>query len=592
MPPSLSRQWQFAQMEVSSRLQSFEPLGLDPLIAEILANRGVETLEAAQSFLHPNFNDLSDPNTLLDMDLAIRRTLEAFRDGEKILVFGDDDVDGITSASCVYLFFLKLEVDVGFKIPIRSVDGSGLRCESIREASAKGVTLLITTDCGINSVEEIALAGTLGIDVIVLDHHMLPDTLPNACAILNPLRPESAFPFGRLAAVGVSYNFVSGLYGALCDYGLLPNNWMDLREYLDIVALGTVADVMPLVSENRIYVREGLKVIRKRRRPGVSALLERAHADDQPITARTIGYRIAPLLNAAGRMGDAGRCVELLSTTSYKRADELARELERDNQERQRCEREILTEALKLASEEFDAGKSLLMLWNASWHPGVLGIVASRVKERYHRPSALVAINQETGIARVSMRSIPGIDLIKALKSTEKLLESYGGHIAAAGMTLKVANLEAVRDSLEAAIRSQADPLPTPKLKIDARCSLSDLTPEFADDLALLAPFGAGNPEPVLLASKVRVLKSRVINDRHLRLKLREGDLSMNAIGFTLATEWNLQEQPVDAVFTPRVMHPWQQQQIELNVLDIRPHRPRGSRSPSKKTRSSPKDHS
>ncbi|MEO1273499.1 MAG: single-stranded-DNA-specific exonuclease RecJ, partial [Myxococcota bacterium] len=482
-------------------------------MARILANRGYTDLDTVDAFLNPSLSKLGDTDTMIDMDLAVRRTLEAFRDGDYIRVCGDDDVDGVTSTSCVYLFFKQLGIRADFTIPRRTEGGSGLNIDVIRRASQDGVDLLITTDCGVTNVEEIALARQLGIDVIVLDHHTMPPDLPDAVAILNPMRPGSGYPFTRLAAVGVAFTFVRGLWKALCDFGLVRPNRIDLSQYLDIVALGTVADVVPLVDENRVFVRLGLEILRRRRRPGISALLDRAHVDDQPITARTVGYRIAPLINAAGRMGDATRCVELLTTDSYKRADALSRELERDNWERQRTEREILDEALGLAEAEYDAGRNFLMLSSQDWHQGVLGIVASRVKERFHRPAAMVAANPETGMARVSMRSIRGIDLIAALRTIEPLLESYGGHIAAAGMTLPIDNLEQARKRLEAAISAQADPMPSPTLQIDTLCRLSELNPSFAEDLERLAPFGAGNPEPILLAHNVRG-RGKVINER------------------------------------------------------------------------------
>ncbi|MBH24143.1 MAG: single-stranded-DNA-specific exonuclease RecJ [Myxococcales bacterium] len=570
-PNPTPRTWRFAPRNFSESRHLRRHLGLDRLVSRILANRGYTDLDEAYAFLNPTFSQLGDTDTMIDMDRAVRRTLEAFRDGDRIRVCGDDDVDGVTSTSCVYLFFKQLGIPADFCIPLRTEGGSGINMNVIRRAARDGVQLLITTDCGVTNVEEIALARQLGMDVIVLDHHTMPEELPDAVAILNPMRPDNRYPFKRLAAVGVAFNFVRGLWKALCDYGLLSPSRIDLREYLDIVALGTVADVVPLVSENRVFVRLGLEILRRRRRPGISALLDRAHVDDQPITARTIGYRIAPLINAAGRMGDASRCVELLTTNSYKRADALSRELERDNWERQRTEREILEEAIGLAAAEFDAGRNLLMLSSHSWHQGVLGIVASRVKERFHRPAAMVAANPETGMARVSMRSIRGIDLIAALRTIEPLLESYGGHIAAAGMTLPIDNLEQARSRLEAAISAQADPMPSPILQIDAESRLADLNASFINDLEHLAPFGAGNPEPILLVRNVRA-RGKIINERHLRLRLREGEVAMNAIGFTLASRAEILDRPLDVALTPRLTHPWQQQRLELTVHDIRPY--------------------
>lgn len=548
-----------------------DALGIQALTARILISRGLSDPDEAYTYLNPSLDKLSDPMQMCGMEEALHRTLQAFHERDPILVFGDYDVDGVTASSTVYQYLKRLGVEVQYMIPLRSNDGYGLNADRIHEIKAQGTRLLITTDCGISCHEEIVLARQLGMDTIVIDHHSIPHQIPPAVAILNPLLPTCSFPFKRLAAVGVAFNYIRALHQRLCELGAFPNGKPDLEEYMDIAALGTVADAVPLLGDNRILVRMGLEVLRRRRRPGVNALMERARLDGRPMTTRTIGYRLAPLLNAAGRIGHAGRCVELLTTDSYRQAEKLAKELERDNNQRQRFERQILQEAEAMAEQEFAKGRNLLMLSQEHWHPGVLGIVASRIKETFHRPAALVAISPETGKARVSLRSIEGIDLVAALHTVGEHLESYGGHTAAAGMTLHREKLELVRERLDAAIGAQVAQMPSPLLKLDADCALSELNEPFLAELRQMAPFGAGNPEPVLVTRQMRCARRRILSNRHLRVQLREGDKTYEAIGFALANQQELLRRDFDAAFTPRRARFRGKQQLEIQLRDLRP---------------------
>ncbi len=572
MPPSPPRQWRDPNPDPQAVEVLCRALGVHRVTAEILVARNLRDPDEAEMFLYPDFDLMENPMKMAGMKRAVHRTLLALRDGDPIRVFGDYDVDGVTAASCVYLFLQRLGVRVDYRIPLRDAEGYGLTVHTVELAASEGVKLLITTDCGISNVAEIERANALGLDVIVIDHHALPPELPPARAILNPLQPECEYPFKRFAAVGLAFMFVYAVTMALERYGALPEGHPDLREYLDLVALGTVADVMPLLGENRILVRKGLEVLRRRRRPGINALLERAQVDGQPINARTIGYRLAPLINAAGRMGDASRCVRLLTTEAYGEADRLSRELEQDNLRRQAQERAILEEAVTMAEQQIEAGHSILFLHAPHWHPGVLGIIASRIKERFHRPAALLSINPNTGVARVSIRSIEGIDLIQALQTVEPLLLSFGGHVAAAGMTFDVANLQRVQEGLNLAILTQVGQLPSPSLPIDADCSLEDLSGPLPQELLRLAPFGAGNPEPVLRLRNVRAFKSRVVHSRHLRTRIRDGESYHDAIGFTLAPLLPLLNYPVDIAFTPRITQHRGRTRVELLMRDIQPH--------------------
>ena len=573
MAPAAPRVWDLTPQSADRALLLCRRLGIQPLTARILVARGVTDPDEAERFLNPSFDQLHDPNLMKGMDRAIHRTLEAFRDSDPILVYGDSDVDGVTAASSVYQFLKRLGVEVDYAIPSRTDEGYGLTCSTVHQAAEAGTRLIITTDCGIGNLESISLArDAYGIDVIVIDHHTLPEVLPPARAILNPLQPGCRYPFKRLAAVGVVFNYLMALNSALEHHGAFPSGAPDLIEYLDIVALGTVADAVPLLDVNRVFVRVGLEVLRRRRRAGIQALMERAQVEGRPVTARTIGYRLAPLLNAAGRMGDARRCVTLLTTESYRQAIRLARELEEDNTLRQKAEREMLTEATAMAEEAFDQGRSLLMLSAEGWHEGVLGIVASRIKELYHLPAAMVAINKETGRARVSLRASKGIDLIAAMTPLADKLISFGGHTAAAGMTLAATDLDEVRDAMNALIEEQLRSTPGPALSIDTGCSLAELDHLFTRELLDLAPFGVAHPEPVVLASSLRCVRKRVLGDKHLRVQLREGDASFEAIGFALASRAPLLDKPVDVALTPRHSLYCGKPKLEIQLKDLRHH--------------------
>jgi len=572
MLPRFPRKWQLSPPQPAAARALCDALGIHPITASILVSRGITDPDEAELFLYPDFDLMPNPMRMAGMQQAVHRTLLALRDADPIRIFGDYDVDGVTSAACVYQFLSRLGVKVDYSIPLRDAEGYGLTVRTVELAASEGVKLLITTDCGISAHEEIARAQDLGVDVIVIDHHTPPDLLPPARAILNPLQPGCEYPFKKYAAVGLAFTFIHALSTALERYGALPEGQPDLREYLDIVALGTIADVVPLVGENRILVRKGLEVLRRRRRPGLSALLDRAQVDGQPITARTVGYRLAPLINAAGRMGDASRCVKLLTTNSFREAEALSRELEQDNIQRQAQERAVLEEATAMAELEFAAGRRVIFLSNPDWHQGVLGIVASRIKERFYRPSAMVAVNDRTGLARVSMRSIDGIDLIAALRRVEPLLISHGGHTAAAGMTFDVQNLARVQELFEQAIAEQVPEMPTPVMRIDADCHLDDLDMNLGREMLKLAPFGAGNPEPILRASDVRAHRSRVVHNRHLRTRLRDQEIVHEAIGFTLGHLLPHLNGPIDVAITPRYTSYRGKPKMELLLRDIQPY--------------------
>src|SRR5690554_5487388 len=372
--------------------------------------------------------------------------------------------------------------------------------------------------------------------VVVVDHHTVPQNLPPANAILNPLQHDCEFPFKELAAVGVAFNFVVALRKELRSRGVFAHvTEPDIRALLDLVAMGTIADVMPLIDENRIFVRSGLEILGSKKRPGVAALMERIGRPENPVNTQTVSYGIAPRLNAAGRIGDASICVELLTTRSYQRALELAEQLDAMNRQRQEVERGILDEVQAKAQTEIEMDRKILLIAGVDWPGGVLGIVASRLTERYHRPSIIVSL--QDGVAKGSARSIEGFDILDLLRKSDHLLSTYGGHTAAAGVSFHAENLDALRDGLNhsANMLLKTNGLPTPKILLDGSVELGDLDERFIRDLARLAPFGMANAEPIFLAEHTVASRARVVGSDHLRARFRDDTAALDAIGFSLA---------------------------------------------------------
>jgi len=571
--PEIVREWVFSESHNEGWEKFVTELGISPVTARILYRRGMRDLDEVDAFLNPSLKHLHDPFLMKGMRRAVREVLRSIDSGERIVVHGDYDVDGICSVGVLYGFLKELGADVHYYIPQRSQDGYGLNVDTVRQFHTEGVDLIITTDCGISNHSEIKVARTLGMRVVVVDHHTIPDVLPNAHAILNPLQTDCKFPFKGLAAVGVTFNYVIGIRSELRKRGifkLIPEP--DLKQYLDLVALGTVADVVPLVDENRIFVRLGLEVLAARRRAGVSALMDRAAVEVGPITTRTIGFRLAPRLNAAGRMADASICVELLTTTSYGRATEIAEELESLNKARQGEEREILGSAYEQAATQAADNRRILVVFGHDWNRGVLGIVASRLMERYHRPAILMGV--EGGFAKGSARSIQGINVVDVLSNASDCLTSFGGHSSAAGLSLQEDQLDRFQVLVDEAMENlfAKGPLPQPRLEIDAIVSLGEVDEKFQSDLALLAPFGAGHPEPMLMTEKSRAVSVKVVGNKHLRVRFRDETGSMDGFGFAMGDEVGTLDGAVAIAFIPRFAYSGTRSRLEIQIKGMKPH--------------------
>lgn len=548
-------------------------LSLHPLAARILYRRGYRTPAEAHAFLHDRLADLPDPFRMKGMNAAVERILRAIHERQKVTLWGDYDVDGVSSTALLSMFLREVGAEVDTYIPHRLEEGYGLNREAIERIARDGTRVLVTLDCGITSHAEVARARELGLDVVVVDHHAVPDTMPLANAVLNPLQPGCDYPTRHLCAGGVTFNLCMGLRKRLRDEGAFATGRKEpnLRAYLDLVALATVADVVPLTGANRIFVKVGLEELTAARRPGVRALKEVAGlGPDAPVSSGQIGFRLGPRINAAGRMDDAAVGLRLLTCDSLEEARRLAKELDAANAERQQVEQQILAEALEQAEARRHARG--LVLHSEGWHPGVIGIVASRVVERYHRPTVLVAF--QNGVGRGSARSIEGFHLVEALRGCAEHLTRFGGHKAAAGLSLTQDRVLAFRDAFEAwaNARLRDDDL-VARCRIDAVVTPNDVNERAIEALSRLGPFGHGNPEPVLaarrLAARPRVLENKRGGAGHLKLYL-EAAPHVEAIGFGMAEKVALTEGPIDVAFQAGFDEFRGERRISLKLKDLK----------------------
>ena len=494
--------------------------GLPPLVARLLVNRGLNGVEEIEAFLDPSLERLYPPFGLADLEKAATRLGQAVRRGEPVAVYGDYDADGITATAVLHQLFTELGLTCCNYIPNRLKEGYGLKVGGLQELAAK-TKLVVTVDCGISDAEAVAWAKEQGVEVIVTDHHEIPPELPPALAVVNPKRGGAAYPFGDLAGVGVALLLALGVRAELRSEGWFAGHKEpNLKSYLDLVALGTAADVVPILGENRILMRQGLKVLEETRRPGLVALKEAVKLEGKPISFRDVVFRLAPRLNAAGRLGQARCALELLLCDDLAQARLQANYLHNLNRQRQSLEEAMLREAAALVRREKLNQRPVMVLAKEGWHPGVLGIVAARLAEEHHRPVAMVSLQNGTG--RGSARSVEGFHLFKGLQACEAVLKRYGGHAAAAGFEVASDQVAALQEKLEQALHSQLGPEPPrPTLKVDAQVQLAELNREFFGHLERLRPFGPGNPAPVFVCREVECLNSRVVAERHLKVQLR-----------------------------------------------------------------------
>lgn len=552
--------WNIARPDMAA-VNALVSAGYAPLTAMVLASRGITDQKQASRYLDCGA-PLCDPFLMADMAMAAGRVGAAMARGEKIAVFGDYDVDGIT-ATCLLTDFLRRHgADVVSYIPGRLEEGYGLNAIALRQLSAEGVKLIVTVDCGITALEEAKLCRELGMDLVITDHHECKQTLPDAVAVVDPHRPDCTYPHRNLSGVGVAFKLAAALSGSQEEV---------LEQYADMVCLGTVADVMPLQGENRVFVSRGLELLRATKRPGIAALMAHSGCAPDSLSASSIGFMLAPRINAAGRMGKIDIAVELFLTDDPERADVLADALCDLNRRRQAVESEIYSQAIAMLPE--GGMPEAIVLADESWHQGVVGIVASRIAEEFACPAFLICLDGEHG--KASSRSYGGFNLFSSLTTLAPLLESYGGHELAAGFTITRSNIPEFRKQIcSLASRFYDGEVPRATLDIDCTISPELMTVSNIDSLRVLEPCGSGCPKPVLAMTALTITRiTPIANGRHMRLTLRRGHSIINAIYFSATAESAsiCAGDIVDVAFTPQINDYRGERTAQMNILDIRP---------------------
>lgn len=564
--------WDIAEFDAAFVPSLGEQLGISPFLASLLVVRGVAEPERATAFLNPRLSEFSDPSALPGVEVAAERLCRAIGDGEKVLIYGDYDVDGITSI-CLLLTFLKdVGLSASYTVPSRFKDGYGLNMARAAEIVEGGYDLLITVDCGSSSVEEVEYLQGHGVDVIVTDHHRLHGERPPALAFLNPLDWPEDDRFDVLAGVGVAFLLVMAVYIRLKGDPETEKELPSLKDYLDLVTIGTVADMVPLTGINRSLVVNGLKLLTTTpTRPGVVALKEVSGVGDRRVDASSIAFYMAPRLNAAGRLGSAETGVVLLMSGDIANALALARQLDQTNRDRRELENRIFDEADHLLAVAFQAGNlNTVVLASPHWHQGVLGIVASRLCEKYHRPTVLFCIDED--VATGSARSIRGFNIAAALEANEDLLIKHGGHAMAAGLTVQAGTIDELRARLDAVVEgSLTEEELEASLQVDLVVDLAAVTSQTVSDLDRLSPFGSGNPEPVLATRGVKVVSSRFVGGgQHLKLVVEQDGRKLEAIGYRMGGCTVSRGDTVDIAYHPE-MRTWQGlTSLQLRLRDVR----------------------
>jgi single-stranded-DNA-specific exonuclease len=578
----LAKAWQLLPHDRDAIDRLASALRLSPIVAQLLLNRSLDDPASARRFLDAPLAGLHAPQLLPGVVEAAERLHAAVTQGRRICVYGDYDVDGITGTALLLQALRLLGAAPDFYVPNRLEEGYGLNSEALQQIAQAGTAVVVTVDCGIASLTEAEEARRLGLELIITDHHELRDQLPAAAVHVHPRLPGASYPFAGLSGAGVAFKVAWALCQRACGSERVTPRFRDfLLDGVVLAALGLVADVMPLHDENRIFVRHGLHRLRQAPSIGLKALIDGAALGEKAtLLASDIGYKLAPRLNAAGRLGCARMVVELLTTPSSQRAVDLVRYLEGQNQQRQQMERRILSQARELVGDGALDGAPALVLASADWHPGIIGIVAGRLAELYGRPALLIALRPECsetgGLGRGSGRSVPGLPLHAALQACTGHLLSHGGHAAAAGFTIRADAVEAFREQFcdHVARQYPAGP-PAPRLVIDAEVPLSALTPGLLSDLDRLEPYGSQNPRPQFLAGDLQVVgtPNRMGNgERHINFRVRQQGTTLRAVAWSMSDR--IEELMADSgrcclVFTPR-LNEWQgMRRVELEVVDL-----------------------
>ncbi len=527
----MSFRWVYAQPEQKERVPVLQQaLGVPEKIARLLAIRGIENYDDAKTFFRPTIDLLYDPFLMKDMDLGAERLALAIRKSEKVLVYGDYDVDGTTATACLYTFLQEFGVDADYYIPHRFKEGYGINPEGIQYAQSVGASLIVSVDCGITAIEEAKEIKAKGMELIICDHHTVGDGIPDAVAVLDPKRPDCSYPFDGLSGAGVGFKLIQGTLKRLG----LPDSIAN--KFLDLVAISIASDIVPIIDENRILMKAGLQMIQSSPRVGIKALMELIKMPAEDINTSKIVFSIGPRINAAGRMGDASAAVKLMVADSYTEARNLAMELESINLKRRDKDTLTMEEALNQIHDVLDMDEiSTLVLYKEDWHLGVIGIVASRLVDMFHRPA--IMLSNVEGKVKGSARSIKGFNIYNAMKQCEDLLEQYGGHEYAAGLTLEEKNLPEFRRRInQIAYQGLSESTFEPELSIDSKLNFSEIDMKFWKLLSQFKPFGPSNLRPVFVSEEVQVVGiPTVVGNGHLKMKVKQNGTGVfDTIGFNM----------------------------------------------------------
>ena len=560
----MKKKWKYIAPNKELTVQIASKYGLSMLVAGILVNRGITQEEQIKIFLNPTRKDFYDPYLLQDMEIAVNKIIEIIESKGRILIYGDYDVDGITSIAVLKKFLDERGLNVDYHIPNRLNEGYGLKKETLEEIAKKNYDLMITVDCGISAIEEVDFANELGIKTIITDHHETLDEIPKAIAVVNPKRRDNVYPFRGLAGVGVVFKLIQAISIKL---GLEEREYL---KYLDLVCVGTISDIVPLVDENRVITKLGLKLVEVTKNIGLRELINISRY--KKIDSSTVSFGIAPRINACGRMGHAEEALKLFLTSNITEAKEITKKLEEYNQERQSIEKRIYTEALEQLKdeEEEEAKKDSIVLVSHNWHHGVIGIVASKLTEQFYKPSILLSI--EDGEVKGSGRSIPGFDLHEALCKTSKYLEKFGGHEMAVGLTLKEANYDSFKKEFEKLVEESNVAEFVPIINIDGQLQSKDIKKEIAKEISILEPFGEANKMPLILFKNLKIDSIRALSEgKHLKLTLKNENQWIDAIGFNLGSlsdEYQLGDK-IDVVGTLEINEYNNNEYVQINMKDI-----------------------
>jgi single-stranded-DNA-specific exonuclease len=558
----MQKTWKIRKPHPELQLKFSREFGIHPVISQLLVNRGILTSKEAQSFLNPDLALLHDPMKMKDLEKAVTRIKKARHNKEKVLIFSDYDCDGITACVLLKSVLHRLGISVSHYIPHRANEGYGLNENIAAIVKEKKADLLISVDCGVTAVDEIASLNKAGCDTIVVDHHQpKKGKLPAAVAVIDPKREDCGYPFKELASVGLVYKLSQALTGE------------NLLSELDLVAMGTISDVMSLSGENRVLVKEGLKQISKSERPGIRALLEICKLKDKDISVGMVGFILGPRINACGRMDSAEKAVELLSAKDMDEALRLAKELDKQNRDRQKIQDQVLSQALNLVEKEVNfKDHNVIVVSQEGWHSGVLGIVASRIAEKYYRPTIVISL--ENGIGKGSGRSIENFHLFDALTNCSEVLQEFGGHRHAAGLTILKGNVAQFRKVINDFARINILPEDLlPSLNIDCQVPLSVLNVELVRDLENLAPFGMGNPQPVLCSRNLELKgEPMLLGKETIKFWVSDGKLTAQVVGFGRADLFSVLSAAnrMDLTYSPSI-DDWQDEPaVQLELKDIK----------------------